>query len=88
MAKHVRRADDERCARLLHYLDMNMSQQSNAVPLIQTRCHAQALELKRLKRLEKNRESARECRRRKKEYKEKLEQQLASLEVTLFARRN
>lgn len=40
-------------------------------------------ESKRLKRLEKNRESARECRRRKKENKERVEAQLASLEVGL-----
>eukprot|EP00904_Undaria_pinnatifida_P002219 jgi/Undpi1/11999/HiC_scaffold_4.g01698.m1 len=37
-------------------------------------------ESKRLKRLEKNRESARECRRRKKEGKERLEAELATLE--------
>ncbi|CAM9680040.1 unnamed protein product, partial [Hapterophycus canaliculatus] len=37
-------------------------------------------ESKRLKRLEKNRESARECRRRKKENKERIEAHLASLE--------
>eukprot|EP00752_Nemacystus_decipiens_P004751 g4326.t3 len=38
------------------------------------------MESKRLKRLEKNRESARECRRRKKQNKERVEAQLASLE--------
>ena len=42
----------------------------------------QAAESKRLKRLEKNRESARECRRRKKKLKENLEAQLATLEVS------
>eukprot|EP00903_Cladosiphon_okamuranus_P008196 g7892.t1 len=41
---------------------------------------AAAMESKRLKRLEKNRESARECRRRKKENKGRMEAQLASLE--------
>lgn len=44
------------------------------------------MESKRLKRLEKNRESARECRRRKKENKEKLEAQLATLEASLTVR--
>lgn len=36
-----------------------------------------------MKRLEKNRESARECRKRKKQHKEKLEEQLAVLDVSL-----
>ena len=40
------------------------------------------MESKRLKRLEKNRESARECRRRRKENEERVEAQLASLEAS------
>lgn len=42
----------------------------------------QSADLKRRKRLEKNRESARECRRRKKENKERLEAKLQELEVS------